>query len=187
MSREPAGSAVEYQVTYLQMDARPSYDYPTQPAHLKGAALQRAEAPPAWYFFNLYDAVGSNYEWVDMHAKSSAEITEWLHAPGMALYTLLGQGWPKGFFLLDGREDTTVDLAYFGLVPEAVGQGFGTWFLRTAILMAWDRPGTQSVTVNTCTLDHPRALAHYQKQGFVPQRQETRTRILTRDQSVAST
>ena len=41
--------------------------------------------------------------------------------------------------------------------------------------MAWDRPGTARVTVNTNSLDHPRALPLYQKAGFVPVRRETRT------------
>jgi hypothetical protein len=40
--------------------------------------------------------------------------------------------------------------------------------------------------VNTCTLDHPRALIQYQKHGFTPVRQEERTRLLTRDWSPAS-
>ena len=47
--------------------------------------------------------------------------------------------------------------------------------------MAWDRPGTRRVTVNTNTLDHPRALPLYQKAGFAPVRRETRRRVLTRD------
>jgi hypothetical protein len=47
--------------------------------------------------------------------------------------------------------------------------------------MAWDRPGTARVTVNTNSLDHPRALPLYQKAGFTPVHRESRTRILTRD------
>jgi hypothetical protein len=35
------------------------------------------------------------------------------------------QGWPQGFFMLDRREAGICDLAYFGLVPEAVGAGWG--------------------------------------------------------------
>ncbi|MEL7173881.1 MAG: N-acetyltransferase, partial [Pseudomonadota bacterium] len=38
----------------------------------------------------------------------------------------------------------------------------------------WQRSGVERMTVNTCTLDHPRALGTYQKAGFVPIRRETR-------------
>jgi hypothetical protein len=47
--------------------------------------------------------------------------------------------------------------------------------------MAWDRPGTDRVTVNTNSLDHPRALKLYQRAGFEPVRRETRSRVLSRD------
>ena len=77
-------------------------------------------------------------------------------------------GWPHGFFVLDGRAPRACDLAYFGLVPEAIGRGLGTFLLQTALHMAWDRPGTARVTVNTNSLDHPRALPLYQKAGFEP-------------------
>jgi GNAT superfamily N-acetyltransferase len=69
-----------------------------------------------------------------------------------------------------------IDLAYFGLVPEAVGQGLGRFLLETAVHLAWDRPGATRVTVNTCSLDHPRALPLYQRAGFEPVRRETRRR-----------
>ena len=75
-------------------------------------------------------------------------------------------GWPHGFFVLDGRAPERCDLAYFGLVPEAIGRGLGTFLLQTAVHMAWDRPGTAQVTVNTNSLDHPRALPLYQKAGL---------------------
>jgi len=35
--------------------------------------------------------------------------------------------------------------------------------------------------VNTCTLDHPRALQRYQRHGFHPVAQAERTRVLRRD------
>ena len=114
-----------------------------------------------------------------------AEIEKWLTADVMSLYTLIEHGWPQGFFLLEDAEDGTVDLAYFGMVPEAIGKGLGAWLLKTAILTAWDRPNTQRLTVNTCTLDHPRALATYQKHGFQPVGREDKTRILTRDRDLS--
>ena len=62
----------------------------------------------------------------------------------MTLYTFMRAGWPHGFFVLDGRTPGRCNLAYFGLVPEAIGRGLGTFLLQTAVHMAWDRPGTDA-------------------------------------------
>lgn len=177
-----AGDSVDYRVNWLEMPARPGFDWPAQP---QGGdfALLRAQTPPWWYFLALYDAVGRDYAWNDKHALSRTELDAWLADPDIALYTLIGSGWPQGFFMLDWREPGVCDLAYFGLVPEAVGKGLGSWLLQTAILTGWDREGVERMTVNTCTLDHPRALAQYQRFGFAPVRQETRTSVLVRDQT----
>jgi GNAT superfamily N-acetyltransferase len=181
MTLQKAGTEIAYTVTYLEMDARPAYGYPHLPV-ASTAALLKAEEPPVWYFLSLYDAVGRDYAWEDIHAVPEQEVAEQL--ANSQLYTLTEKGWPHGFFMLEETDPGSVNLAYFGLVPEAVGKGLGTWLLQTAILTAWDTEGTERVTVNTCTLDHPRALALYQKNGFHPVRREEKTRILTRDRDL---
>jgi len=180
LRRHDMGETVEYVITFLEMTSPPAFARP----HLFGkspSALIHATEPPDWYFLTLYDAVGRYHEWVDWHSAPDGELAAYLNDPAVQLYTFLRNGWPHGFFVLDTRRDTVVGLDYFGLVPEAVGKGLGTWFLETAIYAAWDVPGCETVALNTCTLDHPRALAHYQKHGFHPVAQETRSRVLTRD------
>ena len=71
------------------------------------------------------------------------------------------------------RDAATGNLAYFGLMPEAVGQRLGYFFLYHAVMNAWLRP-ISKLLVNTCTLDHPRALPLYQRMGFVPYSREDR-------------
>lgn len=180
MTHWRAGATIPYTVTFLEMTARPSYGWPAQPHGMTGALL-RADTPPVWYFRALYDAVGRDYAWTDMHRAEDAELEAWLKSSDVALYSVIDRGWPQGFFILDWREPGECEIAIFGLVPEAVGRGLGTWLLRTAILTGWARDGVEKLSVNTCTLDHPRALGQYQKQGFAPVRQEQRERVLTRD------
>jgi GNAT superfamily N-acetyltransferase len=177
-----AGDTVRYRVTWLEMTQRPRFDWPRLPVGREGM-LVRADAPPHWYFLALYDAVGRDHAWTDQFQAPTADLDAWLAHPDVGLYTLMSQGWPHGFFMLDGREGGVCDLAYFGLVPQAVGRGLGWWLLQTAILTAWARPGTERLTVNTCTLDHPRALGQYQRAGFEPVRTEERARVLVRDLS----
>lgn len=180
-----AGERVEYTVTYLEMGAPPSHPAPHLPTGGGvTSALVAADRPPVWYFLNLYDAVGAEYEWTDQHEVPPGELLAFLHHPDVTLYTLMRAGWPHGFFVLDSRAEGACDLSYFGLVPQALGQGLGSYLLQTAVRMGWDRPGTKRMTVNTCTLDHPRALSLYQKTGFEPVRRETRSRILTRDRDL---
>lgn len=178
MSR--AGETVEVVVTYLEMEARPGYPRPHLPTG-PVSALIAAERPPVWYFLALYDRVGRDHEWTDQHVAGAEAVAAFLNDPAVTLYTFVRGGWPNGFFVLDAREPGVCNLAYFGLVPEAIGRGLGTFLVQTAVHMAWDRPGTERVTVNTNSLDHPRALPLYQKAGFVPARRSTVERVLARD------
>lgn len=159
-----------YTVAYLATTTRHAPPGPSP----EGCRLVRSERPPAWWFLLLYDAVGSDYLWDDMHHVPAAEVEARLADPAVALWWLERDGWPQGFFLLDAREAGTCDLAYFGLVPQAVGRGLGGWFLRAALERAWAMPGVGRVTVNTCTLDHPRALPNYLSAGFEVLRREAR-------------
>ncbi|WP_417597872.1 GNAT family N-acetyltransferase [Pararhodobacter oceanensis] len=176
-----AGDKVDYRVTWLEMRQRPSFGWPSLPVG-REAMLVRADTPPWWYFLSLYDAVGRDYAWTDRHNTPREELNAWIQHADVALYTLIGAGWPQGFFVLDWREEGICELAYFGLVPEAVGRGLGRWLLQSAIMTGWDREGIQKMTVNTCTLDHPRALAQYQRMGFSPVRTEIHSRVLVKDQ-----
>jgi GNAT superfamily N-acetyltransferase len=178
-----AGETVEITVTFLEMTARPSYPRPHLPTG-PVSALVGADRPPAGWFLYLYDAVGRDYDWTDRQGDPRDELEAFLHDPAVTLYTFIRDGWPHGFFLLDSRTPGSCNLGYFGLVPEAIGRGLGTFLLQTAVHMAWDRPGTERVTVNTNTLDHPRALSLYQKAGFEPVRRETLRRVLGRDRDL---
>ena len=175
-----AGDEVSYVITYLEMAGKPTYPYPPMPAG-GPTVLLAADEPPVRHFLNMYDAVGSDYEWTDQHKKPSLEIQEFLHDPYVTMFTLMRNGWPAGFYILDARNSGECDLAYFGLVPEAVGLGLGTFLLHTAILMGWKLPGVRKMTVNTNSLDHPCALPLYQKAGFAPIRSVEKKRFLTRD------
>ena len=177
----PAGTTIDVVVSYLEMLENPGCGDADFPA---GHALIHAEDPPVWYFRMLYDRVGRDYSWEDMPLRSDEVVAEWMDPARMSLWTLIEHGWPHGFFMLDEGEADETELTYFGLVREAIGKGLGGWLLKTAILTAWEREGLRKLCVNTCTLDHPRALQTYQKAGFHPVRREDRTRVLRRDRDM---
>lgn len=173
------GDEIDYVVTWLEMSERPRRPVPPLPAG-QTVALLAATAPPADYFLYLYRAVGAEYEWTDWLMRPLDEVRAFVGDPAITLYTMLLDGWPGGFFVLDSRRPGTVDLAYFGLVPQAIGRGLGGWLLASAVETAWQLPGTARLTVNTTTLDHPRAIGLYQKAGFRPVRRGEFRRELSR-------
>ena len=98
------------------------------------------------------------------------------------LYTFGDRGREAPLAALAGAQDARVlSVGYLGLTPEARGRGLGKYLLQTALLTGWEAPGKDSrverMTVNTCTLDDPRALPLYQKMGFEPIRREEKRRF----------
>ncbi|MEM6609192.1 MAG: GNAT family N-acetyltransferase [Pseudomonadota bacterium] len=172
----PAGTKVPYTITFLEMTEAPEFRAPDLP---DGFDLIHAEDAPVWYFLALYRAVGRDWEWQDRLIEPEVDVAKFAEHPKVEIWTLLSKGWPRGFFVLDFRQANVCDLAYFGLVPEAVGRGVGKTLLQRAVTQAW-RTGINRLTVNTCTLDHPRALGLYQTMGFRPVRTEEHYRVLSR-------
>jgi GNAT superfamily N-acetyltransferase len=115
-----------------------------------------------------------------MLSLSEKEISNLIKDFDVHLFTLLLDGWTAGFFILDNRNDFICDLAYFGLVPEAIGKGLGSYLLRMAVKKAWEFNRIKKLTVNTNTLDHPIALSLYKKVGFKLIRSVEETRILSK-------
>jgi GNAT superfamily N-acetyltransferase len=101
-------------------------------------------------------------------------VSAHLANPDVSLWLLSSRGAPAGYFELRRHEDGSVEVAYFGLLPEFVGRGWGGHLLTLAVREAWALRPTR-VWLHTCTLDHPAALPNYLKHGFRPVREETYT------------
>ncbi len=159
-------------VTYLEMLSEPVLHY-APPGNLK-IMLMRAENPTADFYRFLYDAVGSNYAWIDRKSFSDAGLEALIRAEGVEIWVLYLAGCPAGYFEIDAHAREEVELKYFGLVPECQRIGLGKWFMAEAIRACWAHRPTR-VIVNTCTLDGPAALPLYQRMGFVPYDRRERT------------
>ena len=166
-----AAHRIPMTVTFLEMTARPTALPPPQP---KGRiALLRAEKPPTHYYRYLYDTIGAGYYWVDRKKLTPQALAEVIHDPLNLIFVLYTEGSPAGLAELDLRKAGTANIAYFGLMPEAIGKRLGYFFLYHTCMNAWAQP-IQRLTINTCTLDHPRALPLYQRLGFTPYNREER-------------
>ena len=102
---------------------------------------------------------------------SDAELAAIIRSPLMEIYALAHEGCDEGLLELDFREPGQCEFVSFGVTQKLVGTGAGRWLMNRALELAWSRPVTR-VWLHTCTLDHPAALAFYQRSGFRPFRRQ---------------
>jgi GNAT superfamily N-acetyltransferase len=165
------GRRIPMTVTFLEMKAKPSAIPPPTPRGRH--AIMRAEKPAPHFYRYLYDTIGDKYFWVDRRKVDHARLAEIIHAPTNYLYVLYAEGNPAGMAEYDLKPDGSANIAYFGLMPEAQGKHLGFFFLYHTCANAWAH-SISRLTVNTCTLDSPRALPLYQRIGFTPYSREER-------------
>jgi len=161
---------LRFTITYLEMTERPAMPPVHPPSNLK-FALMLARRPTVAFYRYLYNSVGGDWRWWYRRQMPDEELAGILADERVEVFVLYVDGAPAGYFELDRREEPVIDLAYFGLMPHCVGRGVGRFLLYCAVEQAWSYE-PQRLTVNTNSMDHPRALPLYQKMGFVPYRQE---------------
>lgn len=153
-------------VTFLRLEATDPVPPAALPDTVQIVRLVRCTVP---FYRYLNATVGGPYLWWIRRTLDDAALHAVLCHPDISVHVLYWGGEPAGMFELDARARPVVNLSYFGLMPHAVGHGFGPGFLHAAITAALGE-GAQAVTVNTCTADHPRALPLYRRMGFRPTR-----------------
>ena len=158
-----AGRAITSVVTYLEMMAQPPTARRSAPR--AGLEIRHARRPSVAFYRFLYGTVGEPWTWTVRRRLSDAELGAILADPRVEVNVLWADGVPAGYAELDRRVPPDIELAYFGLLPEFIGQGLGGYLLDWAIHHAW-RSRPRRLWVHSCDLDHPDALAVYQKLGF---------------------
>jgi len=151
-------------ITYLEMRERPTN--PRIPAPLAKLALMQAENCSVSFYRYLYETVGTPWLWYQRRLLDDAALTAEIGKSTTEIFVLYVGGVPAGYFELDTAAPQETELCYFGLVPEFIGRGLGSFLLRAAIDRAWSRP-IKRLWVHTRSFDHPKALGHYQRAGFV--------------------
>ena len=168
--------SISYEVSHLEMESPPAGPGLPMPACYR---LWRMPNPEVEDFRRLYDGVGADLAWTDMHAVSPKELAAFVRSKLVEFFILSDpDDREAGFFQLDFRNRAAggkAEIAFLGLLPEYRGRGIGCWILDAAIRRAW-REGVRRLDVNTCTLDHPTALPNYLRAGFRIARVERLTR-----------
>ena len=159
--------------TYLELthltQFRPAFgDFPD-------LSVGHVEHPSAELYRSCYRTVGEACHWRDRWNWTDGEIQAHLARPEITVYTAARSGRFAGWYELRRvPDDGSVEIAYLGLAPDAIGSGLGKHLLSCAVRDAWARGATR-VWVHTSSLDHPHALPNYQARGFAPYRTEAYT------------
>jgi GNAT superfamily N-acetyltransferase len=151
-------------VTYLEMTAKPARKLPPTPPHLRLQPLSRSDLSA---YRRLFRAVGEDWLWCSRLVMDDGRLSAILQNPAVESYALVRGEQAVGLLELDFGAAGQCELAYFGLVADAIGQGLGRYLMDQAIARAWSQP-IRRFWVHTCSFDHPGALAFYRRSGFRP-------------------
>ena len=134
--------------------------------------IEHVPQPSPALYRHCYRTVGETHHWRDRWDWTDEEIRAHLAKREITFHVARRGGALAGWYELRRvPEDGSVEIAYFGLAPDAIGQGLGKHLLSCAVRDAWELQPTR-VWLHTCTLDHPHALPNYQKRGFAPYKTE---------------
>jgi GNAT superfamily N-acetyltransferase len=150
-------------VTSLEMRRPFPSTVPADPAVLRRVPLPEIDA-----YRDLYRRIGEPWLWFSRLRMTAAELEATIRDPAVEVFHIVdAELGVAGLVELDRRVAGECELAFFGVVPEAVGKGLG----RAAMIETLACVAATDVArfwVHTCTLDHPDALAFYVRAGFQP-------------------
>ena len=161
------------QVTRTYLELRSPADFRPAFGEFPDVVVERADNSTPQLYRHCYRTVGEDFHWRDRWDWSDAEIRDHLARPDITLHVARRDGALVGYYELRRvPEENAVEIAYFGVFPDAVGQGLGKHLLSCAVRDAW-ATGPARVWLHTCTLDHPAALPNYTARGFRAYKTET--------------
>jgi RimJ/RimL family protein N-acetyltransferase len=162
----PAGYAyTTVRTTYLEM-IRPEGERPTAALTPTGLQIARWPDPPLEEYRELFRQVGGPWGWTGRLLLSDEALRAVISDPRIEIWRIGVDGQTAGFIELDARVPGEVEIAYFGFRPGFTGRGLGGEVLRWSVDHVWSMPDVERYWLHTCDLDHPRALAVYQRAGF---------------------
>ena len=127
--------------------------------------VQKVEIPTPVINHFFFINVGRPWKWYSRLKWSLADWTALVQKETTSTWIGYIKGSPFGYIELDQQEES-VEIAFFGLLPQFIGMGLGGFLLSEAIRLAWELEPNR-VWVHTCNLDHQAALPNYLKAGFV--------------------
>ncbi|WP_181707769.1 GNAT family N-acetyltransferase [Chthonobacter rhizosphaerae] len=152
-------------VTFLEMTEPPARPRRQAPP---GYTLRPVERWDLAVYKALYTEIGWEWLWTSRLLIDEADLEKRLHAPGTRSFVPDLDGRAMGLLEMDVTDPDRPEIAFFGLVPDAIGAGVGGWLMDEAIAIAFAQPGVIRLWLHTCHFDSPQALPFYMVMGFTP-------------------
>jgi GNAT superfamily N-acetyltransferase len=128
-----------------------------------GVRPVRVDDPDPELNRRLYREIGRDHHWLD---RAAWRDDAWArHVAGVETWVAEVEGAAAGLSELRRAGDGSVDVQLFGVRPAFQGRGVGGVLLTAVVRRGWAM-GAGRVTVDTCELDGPHALANYRARGF---------------------
>jgi GNAT superfamily N-acetyltransferase len=156
----PAGKVAAV-ITHLEMTARPA----PRPVLRGPWTLRKVEMPGIDWYRGLYRRIGQEWLWIARIRMADAELAARIQSSLVEIHALVNEGREEGLLELDFRDAGACEIVFFGVTSNLVGTGAGRWLMDRTLELAWSQP-IERLWLNTCTFDHPSALAFYQRSGF---------------------
>jgi RimJ/RimL family protein N-acetyltransferase len=160
-------------VTFVEMTEREQLK---PAATVEGLTLEQVDWDPR-VVPGILARIGAPHGWKSAW-RSDEEWAAWREeSPQRTFWLLEFEGDPAGIVTYEPYPDGDVEIRSFGLVPEYIGKGLGSYALTLGVQQAWETmPGVRRVWLHTSSLDHPNALPNYERRGFRVFRIEERMR-----------
>ena len=160
---------IEVTTTFLEMQSPEAFKAKPPPGD--NVVVKKVEIPTPVINHFFFVNVGRPWRW---YSRLSWTLADWKNlAEKASTSTWIGYlaGSPFGYIELD-QQGESVEIAFFGLLPQFIGMRLGGSLLSEAVRLAW-MLGPKRVWVHTCTLDHRYALNNYLARGFTIYKKET--------------
>ena len=161
---------IELIITTLEMKKPAIHGPVMMPFNIK-IHLLRAEKPTLSFYRYMYNTIGERSLWWERREMLDAALLEIIQDPKVEIYVIYADGVPAGMIELDCRNETEIDIPYFGMIEEHVGRGLGVYLVDWATRRAWQHEPTK-ITTKVTNLDMRYTVRFFQKAGFEPVRQE---------------
>ena len=111
----------------------------------------------------FYKQIGKKHQWVDRLIWQDKNWIEYVSKKNLKTFILQKNNDFVGYFeLLFNKNEC--EIAYFGILEEFIGNGYGGFLLSEAIRIGFKN--ANRIWVHTCSLDHPNAIENYKSRGM---------------------
>ena len=121
----------------------------------------------------LYKQIGKKHRWIDRLTWTDQKWISYVNDKNVETHILKENEELIGYFeLIKYKKEQEIEIAYFGILENYIGNNYGGYLLSVAIKNCFKKDICRA-WVHTCSLDHRNALKNYQSRGMRIYKEET--------------